>query len=198
MEGHYTQIPGRGMMSVMAILRHSTHPKCKPRLENGGLITIRNAILATVSRIGLSRRPCRFRCCCPTSTKKSRGAIPAFSGRLVQPREVSQATKATSLVGMASLFDLDGLVGEHRVHASESPVQHRPSAYGILSVIAIYRQLRTISGMAGHSQHIFASPTDVTFNVARLFVSKRLHGIDPSRMAGGKVACEKRNRDEDE
>jgi hypothetical protein len=42
---------------------------------------------------------------------------------------------------MASLFDLDGLVGEHRVHASESPVQHRPSAYGILSVIAIFRQM---------------------------------------------------------
>ena len=128
-------------MSVIAILRQSTHPKCKPRPENGGLITIRNALLATVARIGLSRRPRRFRCCCPTSTEKSRGAIPAFSGRLVQPREVSQAAKATSLVGMASLFDLDGLAGERRVHAFESPVQHHPSAFGILSVMAMFQQL---------------------------------------------------------
>lgn len=113
----------------------------KSRPENRGLITIGNAFPATVSRISLSRRLCRFRCCCTTSTKKSRGAIPAFSGRLVQSREVSQAAKATSLVGMASLFDLDGLVGKHRVHAFEPPVQHRPSTRGTLSIIAIFRQL---------------------------------------------------------
>jgi hypothetical protein len=110
-------------------------PQSKPRPETLALLTISNAFLATVSRIGLSRRLFRFGCCCPTSTKKSRGAIPPLSGRLVQPREVSQATKATSLVGMASLFDLDGLVGEHRVLVFEPFVQHRPSTYGILSVI---------------------------------------------------------------
>lgn len=99
------------------MFRQSTLLKSKHRPEPRALLTIRNAFLATVSRIGLSRRLFRFRCCYPTSTKKSRGAIPALSGRLVQPREVSQATKATSLVGMAGLFDLDGLVGEHRLLA---------------------------------------------------------------------------------
>ena len=42
---------------------------------------------------------------------------------------------------MASLLDLDGLVVGDRADAFEPPVQHRPSTYGILSVIAILREL---------------------------------------------------------
>jgi hypothetical protein len=42
---------------------------------------------------------------------------------------------------MAGLFDLDGLVGGHRANAFESRVQHRPPAYGILSVMGIFHQL---------------------------------------------------------
>jgi len=45
---------------------------------------------------------------------------------------------------MASLFDLDGLVGGHLAGAFESPVQHRPTAHGVLSVMAILRQLQAI------------------------------------------------------
>ena len=137
-----------GMMSVIASLRQSTLLKGKPRPETRALLTISNAFFATVSRIGLSRRSCRFRCCCPTSTKKNRGAITALSGRHIQPREVSQAAKAISLVGMACLFDLDGLVGEHRVHAFEPPVQHRPPAYGIVSVMAILTPVERALGFA--------------------------------------------------
>jgi len=40
-----------------------------------------------------------------------------LSRRLVQPSKVSQTTKATSLVGMASLFELGGLVGGYRAVA---------------------------------------------------------------------------------
>lgn len=42
---------------------------------------------------------------------------------------------------MASLFDLDGLVGGHRANAFESRVQHRPPAYVVLSVMAILQQI---------------------------------------------------------
>jgi hypothetical protein len=42
---------------------------------------------------------------------------------------------------MAGLFDLGGLVGGHRANAFESPIQHRTSACGVLSVIAMFRQL---------------------------------------------------------
>jgi hypothetical protein len=80
----------------------------------------------------MGRRFCGIRGSCPTSTKKSWGAIPPLSGRPVQPRKVSQITKAASLVGMASLFDLDVLVGGHRANALESPVQQRSPAYGVL------------------------------------------------------------------
>jgi hypothetical protein len=111
---------------INAALRETSTGDC-------GLLTIRNAFFTTVSRIGLSRRFCGVKCSCPTSTKESWGAIPPLSGRLVQPRKVSQTTKAASLVGMASLFDLDGLVGGYRAMAFESPVQHRPPAYGVLS-----------------------------------------------------------------
>ena len=56
-----------------------------------------------------------------------------FQGSLFQPRKVSQITKAASLVRMASLLELDGLVGGHRANAFESPVQRRPPAYWVLS-----------------------------------------------------------------
>jgi hypothetical protein len=80
------------------------------------IIGLQNSLFTAVSRIGLWCRSCGFRCSCPTSTKKGWKAIPPFSGRLVQPRKVSQITKAASVVGMASLFELDGLVGGHRAN----------------------------------------------------------------------------------
>jgi hypothetical protein len=116
-----------------ALFRQTRRLKGKPRPETCGLLTIRNALFSVVPRVGRSRRYDGFRHPRPTSTKKSWGAIPPLSRRLVQPREVSETTKAASLVGMASLFDLDGLVGGYRAMAFESPVQHRPPAYGVLS-----------------------------------------------------------------
>lgn len=74
-----------------------------------------------------------------------------FSGRVVQLRKVSQATKTASLVGMASLFDLDGLVGGHRTNAFESPIQHCPPARGILSEMGISRQLTNSFRLADDS-----------------------------------------------
>jgi hypothetical protein len=53
------------------------------------------------------------------------------------------------VVGMVSLFELDGLVGGHRANAFESPT-HRPLAYGGLSEIAISRQLTR----GGHRQFL--------------------------------------------
>jgi hypothetical protein len=130
----------------------------KPRPETCRLLTIRDAFFTAVSSIGLSRRFCGgFRCSRPTSTKKSRGAIPPFSGRLVQPRKVSQITKAASLAGMASLFELDDLGDGHRANAFESPVQHRPPAYGVLTVMGRLRQSRSCYAASREDCHAFSA-----------------------------------------
>jgi len=55
-----------------------------------------------------------------------------FQGGMFNHSKYLRLRKAASLVRMASLFDLDVLVGGHRANVLESPVQHRSPAYGVL------------------------------------------------------------------
>ena len=95
---------------------------------------------------------------------KSWGANPPISGRIVQSGKVSQTAKPASLVGLASLLELDGLVGEHRANAFESPAQHCPPACGVLSVIEILQQLT----MADTGSLPADSFTHIDFRLRRL------------------------------